>query len=239
MNVMGWTLLSWGDEGWGDELFLGALITVTVAICAYVVGICLGIVLAACKLSNSRVLGLIATGYTTVVRGVPELLVVYLVFFGSSGAIMAIAKGLFGYGGYIEIPLFATGVLCISLSSAAYATEAIRGGVLAIPYGQIDAAKAVGMSGLLRFRRILVPQATRYALPSLANVWLFTLKDTSLLSVIGLSEVMRQAYVAAGSTQQPFTFYISAFLIYLILALGSNRAFMSAEAHADRGVRRA
>lgn len=231
------TLLGWGDRGWGDEMFFGALMTLAVASSAYVFGIVFGTGFAAMKLSRFKTLRLIADIYTTVVRGIPELLIIYLVFFGGGAVLRAIARGVFGYGGFIDLPLFVTGMLCIGFSAGAYSTEVIRGAVLAVPVGQIEAARAIGMSGRLRFWRILVPQVARYALPGLGNVWQLTLKETSLISVIGLVEIMRQAAVGAGSTKEPFTFYITAFFLYLVLTSFSNRGFVRAEAWASRGVR--
>jgi octopine/nopaline transport system permease protein len=111
--------------------------------------------------------------------------------------------------------------------------------VLAVPRGQIEAARACGMSGWLLFRRIMVPQVARYALPGLGNVWQLTLKDTSLISIVGLVEIMRSASIASGSTQKPFVFYLSAAVLYLCLTAGSNRVFGLAELWANRGVRRA
>lgn len=233
------TLLAWGDRGWGDEMVFGAMMTLAVASAAYALGIVLGSGLAAMKLSRYGPVRLLADVYTTVVRGIPELLVIYLVFFGGGAVLRAVAKGLFGYGEFIDLPVFLTGTICIGLSAGAYAAEVIRGGVLAIPVGQIEAARAVGMHRWLRFRRILVPQVARFALPGLGNVWQLTLKETSLISVIGLVEIMRQAAVGAGSTKEPFTFYITAFVLYLGLASISNRGFLRAETWANRGVRTA
>lgn len=231
------TLLSWGDAGWGDELVRGAIMTVVVALCSYFLGIIFGSIFAAAKLSRFWSLRLLGDIYTTVVRGVPELLIIFLVFFGGGSLLRTIAKGLFGYEGYIEPPIFVIGVLCIGVSAGAYATEVIRAAVAAVPPGQIEAAKAVGMGPILLLRRVLIPQAARFALPGLGNVWQFTLKDTSLISVVGLVEIMRTAAMGAGSTKEPFTFYISAFLIFLVLSSASNRGFLKAERWANRGVR--
>ena len=175
--------------------------------------------------------------YTTIVRGIPELLVIYLLFFGGSSAVMSIAK-LFGYNGYIELNAFVIGSIAVGAISGAYSTEVIRGAFLAIPRGQIDAAISVGMNKFLIFVRILIPQILRYALPGLGNVWQLTLKDTALIMVTGLVEIMRQAHVASGSTYAPFTFYVTAALLYLILTTVSNTIFNSAENWANKGVRR-
>ena len=233
------TLFGWGDAGWGDEMVRGTLMTLAVATCAFLLGIVFGTVFASFKLSPYRALRITADAYTTILRGIPELLVIYLVFFGGGKVLRIIATVFFGYDDYIDLPVFVTGMLCIGVSSGAYSTEVIRGAVLAVPRGEIEAARAIGMSKGLRFWRILVPQTARFALPGLGNVWQFTLKDTSLISVIGLVEIMRQAAVGAGSTKEPFTFYLAAFFLYLALTSLSNRGFLRAEAWADRGVRRA
>ncbi len=234
---MDFSLLAFGDDGWGDEMLRGALMTMAVAVCSYLLGVVIGILFASLKLSRFVLLRLVADFYTTVIRGIPELLVIYLVFFGGGTLLRTIAAGIFGYEGYIDPPLFVTGMVCIGLSAGAYNTEVIRGAVLAVPVGQIEAAKAVGMSTAKRFWRILVPQVSRYALPGLGNVWQLTLKETSLISVIGLVEIMRSAAVASGSTKEPFTFYLVAAVLYLGLTSISNRGFLRAEAWASRGVR--
>jgi octopine/nopaline transport system permease protein len=231
------TILSWGASGWGDEFFYATLITISVAICSFSFGIVLAAGAAAMKLSNYKILQSIANAYTTIVRGIPELLVIYLVFYGGNTILMAIAKGAFNYTEYIELPIFVMGVVCIGLSSGAYSTEVIRGAVLAIPVGTIEAAKAIGMKTSTRFRRILVPQIARYALPGLGNVWQLTLKETSLISVIGLAEIVRIAQIGAGSEKQPFTFFFTGLILFLMLASLSDRGYLSIEKWANRGVR--
>lgn len=234
---MDFSLLVFGDDGWGDEMLRGAVMTMAVAVCSYLLGVVIGVFFASLKLSQFLVLRYVADVYTTVIRGIPELLVIYLVFFGGGSLLRSVASGMFGYDGYIDPPLFITGMACIGLSAGAYITEVIRGAVLAVPTGQIEAAKAIGMSASKRFWRILVPQVSRYALPGLGNVWQLTLKETSLISVIGLVEIMRSAAVASGSTKEPFTFYLIAAVLYLGLTSISNRGFLRAEVWASKGVR--
>ena len=231
-------LLVYGDTGWGDEMLRAALVTLMVSLAAMGIGLFISIFGTLSKLSNKIYLRILADFYTTIIRGIPELLVIYLLFFGGSNAIMSLAK-LFGYYGYIELNAFVIGSVAVGAISGAYSTEVMRGAFLAIPKGQIDAAKSVGMNKFLIFIRILVPQVLRYALPGLGNVWQLTLKDTALIMVTGLVEIMRQAHVAAGSTYSPFTFYVTAALLYLILTTASNRVFNSAENWANKGVRRA
>lgn len=231
-------LLILGDKGWGDEMLRAASVTLLLSLTAMSIGLFISIFGTLSKLSDKFYVRVIADVYTTIVRGIPELLVIYLLFFGGSNAVMGMAK-LFGYHGYIELNAFIIGSVAVGAISGAYSTEVMRGAFLAVPRGQIDAAKSVGMSKLVLFRRVLIPQVLRYALPGLGNVWQLTLKDTSLVMVTGLVEIMRQAHVASGSTYSPFTFYVTAALLYLILTTASNRIFYSAENWANKGVRRA
>jgi octopine/nopaline transport system permease protein len=231
-------LLSFGDAGWGDEMLRATAMTVAVSLSSIALGLAIGALGAAAKLSAIAPLRWLAEGYTTIARGVPELLIIYLLFFGGSGAARFLA-GLFGYHGYLELNAFTIGTFAIGAISGAYSTEVVRGAVLAVPVGQIEAAKAIGMPRRLMFRRIMFPQVARFALPGLGNVWQITLKDTALISVTGLVEIMRQAHIATGSTRQPFTFYVVAAVLYLVLTTFSNYGFKQAEDWANRGVRRA
>jgi octopine/nopaline transport system permease protein len=231
-------LLRLGDAGWGDEMLRAAFMTLAVSLASFLLGILIGAAGAGAKLSQSRVLRIVADIYTTVVRGVPELLVIYLLFFGSSVAIMSVVRGLFGYEGYIELNAFTIGTLAVGLISGAYSTEVIRGAFQSVPKGQTEAAVACGMSPWQRFHRILLPLAARYALPGLGNVWQLTLKDTALISVTGLVELMRQAQVAAGATREPFVFFLTAAALYLVFTTVSTWGFQRAETYANRGTRR-
>lgn len=231
-------LLGLGDTGWGDELLRGTAMTIAVAVGAFALGQVVGTLGALAKLSGRRWLAAIADVYTTVVRGIPELLVIYLLFFGSSMAVTNIAR-MFGYGGYLEVNAFLVGVLAVGLISGAYSTEVIRGAIQSVPPGQLEAGRAMGMPRRLLFFRILVPQTLRFALPGLGNVWQLTLKDTSLISVTALAELMRTANLAAGSTRNPFLFYGIAAVLYLVLTSFSTVAFERAERYANRGIRRA
>lgn len=231
-------LLSFGNSGWGDEMLLGAAVTLAVAVCSLGLGLVIGTCAALAKLWGGIVLRGVAEVYTTIGRGVPELLIIYLFFFGSTIAIRNVAQ-VFGYTGYVELSPFLIGSFTVGLISGSYSTEVIRGAIQSIPKGQLEAGRALGMSPMLVFRRILLPQTLRFALPGLGNVWQLTLKDTSLISVMALAELMRTAHVAAGSTRQPFIFYATAGIIYLALTTVSNLAFHRAETWANRGVRRA
>ena len=227
-------LLAFGDTGWGDELFIATLMTVAVSITAIIIGFLFAIVFTPLKLSKNKFFNFIGNSYTTVIRGVPELLVIYLFFFGGSGAIMYVAS-IFGYKDYIEINAFVTGSFAIGIISGAYSTEVFRGAVQSIDIGQSEAAKVLGLSKFTQFYKIIFPQVLRLAIPNLSNVWQITLKDTSLISVTGLVEIMRQSYVAAGSTRDPLFFYSFAAILYLILTFLSMKLIYKLEIKFSRG----
>ena len=207
-------LLAFGDTGWGDELFYATLMTIAVAITAMLIGFLFALIFTPLKLSKNKFLNLIANSYTTVIRGVPELLVIYLLFFGGTGAVMYVAS-IFGYNEYIEINAFITGAFSIGIISGAYSTEVFRGAIQSIDKGQFEAANVLGLNKFGKFFKIILPQTLRLAIPNLSNVWQITLKDTSLISVTGLVEIMRQSYIAAGSTRDPLFFYSFAAVLNL------------------------
>ena len=227
-------LLAFGDTGWGDELFRATLMTIAVSITAMLIGFSFAAIFTPLKLSKFKSLNLIANIYTTVIRGVPELLVIYLFFFGGSGAIMFVAS-MFGYNEYIEINAFVTGSFAIGIISGAYSTEVFRGAIQSIDKGQFEAAKVLGFSKFKQFYKIVLPQMLRLAIPNLSNVWQITLKDTSLISVTGLVEIMRQSYIAAGSTRDPLFFYSFAAVLYLLLTFISMKLINRLEVKYSRG----
>jgi len=247
-------LLAFGKTGWGDELFYATLMTIAVSVTAMLVGFFFALIFTPLKLSKYKTLNLVGNFYTTVIRGVPELLVIYLFFFGGSGAIMYVAS-IFGYFEYIEINAFITGSMAIGIISGAYSTEVFRGAVQSIDKGQLEASKALGLAKPFyeiklrwkkitiinfnfitpHFLKVLAPQILRLAIPNLSNVWQITLKDTSLISVTGLVEIMRQSYIAAGSTRDPLFFYSFAALLYLMLTFFSMKLINKLEAKYSRG----
>jgi octopine/nopaline transport system permease protein len=227
-------LLYFGDNGWGDELFIATLMTVAVSISAMLIGFLFALIFTPLKLSKYKTLNLIGNFYTTVIRGVPELLVIYLFFFGGSGAIMYVAS-IFGYFEYIEINAFITGSFAIGIISGAYSTEVFRGAIQSIDKGQFEASKVLGFNKYIHFFKVIMPQMLRLALPNLSNVWQITLKDTSLISVTGLVEIMRQSYIAAGSTRDPLLFYSFAAVLYLLLTFISMKFLNRLEKNYSRG----
>jgi len=227
-------LLYFGDNGWGDELFIATLMTIAVSITAMLIGFLFALIFTPLKLSKYKILNLIGNFYTTVIRGVPELLVIYLFFFGGSGAVMYVAS-IFGYFEYIEINAFITGSFAIGIISGAYSTEVFRGAIQSIDKGQFEASKVLGFNKYIHFFKVIMPQMLRLALPNLSNVWQITLKDTSLISVTGLVEIMRQSYIAAGSTRDPLLFYSFAAVLYLLLTFISMKFLNRLEKNYSKG----
>ena len=227
-------LLAFGKTGWGDELLYATLMTLAVSITAMIIGFFFALIFTPLKLSKNKFLNLIGNFYTTVIRGVPELLVIYLFFFGGSGAIMFVAS-MFGYNEYIEINAFLTGSFAIGIISGAYSTEVFRGAIQSIEKGQFEASKTLGFKKPIQFFKIIMPQMLRLSIPNLSNVWQITLKDTSLISVTGLVEIMRQSYIAAGSTRDPLFFYSFAAVLYLLLTYLSLKLINRLEVKYSRG----
>ena len=226
--------LIFGDLGWGDELLIAMLMTIAVSICSMGLGVFIAIFTAWAKIGFSKILNFVANFYTTVIRGIPELLVIYLIFFGGSAAVMNIAK-VFGYNGYIELNAFTISVIAIGIISATYSSEVLRAAYLSINKGQVEAAKTLGLSKFQIFIKVLVPQVLRHAIPGLGNVWQVTLKDTSLISVTGLVEIMRQTRIASNVEHSPLTFLITAAFLYLFLTTFSGKLFNYAEKQTNKG----
>ena len=193
-----------------------AWMTLGLALASLVGGMVLALAFSAAELSKKRVLVWPVATLTTLIRGLPELLVVLFIYFGSTQVLFLIT------GEYVEFSPFACGVLALSLLFASYATQTLRAALNAVPSGQRLAALALGLSKRHIFFRIVLPQAWRHALPGLGNQWLVLLKDTALVSLIGVNEMMRQAQMASASTYEPFTWYAAAALIYLAISLVSE-----------------
>lgn len=228
-------LLGFGSTGWGALLLVAAGVTLAVTAVALAIGAVLGTIVAAAKLSGNVVFVTLGSIYTTVFRGVPELLIIYLIYFGGSSAVTAVGQAL-GYDGFLGLPSFLAGALAVGIISGSYQAEVFRGAYLAVAKGELEAASAIGMNRALRLRRIIMPQVLRYALPGLGNVWQLSLKDSALISVTGLAELMRTSQVAAGSTRQYFLFFIVGGALYLVLTSLSDQVFNRAERRANRSM---
>jgi arginine/ornithine transport system permease protein len=219
-------------HGYGPSLLEGTALTVEAALLSLAVAVLLGVAGALAKTSGSPLAHGIAGTYTTIIRGVPDLVLMLLVFFGGQVMVNQLAP-LVGYEDYIEISEFVAGVGTLGFIYGAYMTETFRGAILAVPAGQLEAGQAFGMSRGQVFSRILLPQTIRHALPGFGNNWLVLLKTTALLSVLGLDDALRKASLAAGATREPFTFYVAAAGIYLLLTTVSTLLLGWAERRAN------
>ncbi|HBR42137.1 MAG TPA: amino acid ABC transporter permease [Sulfitobacter pontiacus] len=221
-----------------DQLINGTIMTIKLALTSLTIALIFGLLGAWAKLSSNRASQRLAGAYTTVVRGVPDLVLILLVFFGGQVTLnnLGAATGLWGY---VEVSQFAAGAGTIGVIFGAYFTETFRGAIMAIPRGQIEAGISCGMRKSLIFRHIIWPQMIRFALPGFTNNWLVQLKTTALVSVIGLQDLVYNAFTAGRSTGQLFTFMAAAFVIYLLLTGVSDLLLRAVERHYNRGVARA
>ncbi len=220
-------------QGYEASIFAGALVTIEVAVLSLLLAMILGMLGALAKLSPYKWARAIATLYTTIIRGIPDLVLMMLIFFGGqillNNSLYSINETLNEWftasdpnhewtsylPDYIDVSPFIAGVLTIGFIFGAYMAETFRGAIMAVDRGELEAAKAYGMSSVLSFRRILLPQMIRHALPGFGNNWLVLLKTTALVSIIGLEDMVRMSSLAAGSTKMPFTFYMAVAIIFL------------------------
>lgn len=228
-------LLSVGDCGWGATLLWGFGNSILIAIGAYALGFLIGVTGAFGKLYGGPVAKDIWAVYTTLVRAVPELVLMLILYYAVPAALNEVLIA----AGYerIDLPQFITGVVVLAFVQGAYQTEVLRGAILAVPQGQIEAARAMGMPAGKVARRIIFPQMTANAVPGLGNLWLNATKDTALLAVIGFSELTKATFQASATTKAFFTFYPAAMTLYLLISLVSIFAFGRIEKWARKGQR--
>ncbi|RIK85951.1 MAG: ABC transporter permease [Hyphomicrobiales bacterium] len=226
-------LLAFGPEGWGDELASGLLVTVSLALATLPLGLAVGFAVALAKQSPEKSLRMAADIYTTIFRGLPELLTLFLVFYGAQLAIQR-TVWFFDPDASIEINAFVAGMVALGAVFSSYASEVFLSAFRAIPAGQYEAGHAIGLTRFQTMRLVILPQLVRIALPGLTNLWLILIKDTALVSVIGLSDIIRQAGIAARVTREAFLFFGVACLIYLGLAILSSVAFVFVERWAGK-----
>ncbi|MGR4067011.1 ABC transporter permease [Billgrantia sp. C5P2] len=215
-------------QGYGPRLLEGAGVTLQLAVLSLALAVLLGLLTASAKMSRSWLLHRTATLYTTLIRGVPDLVLMMLLFFGGQMGLNLITDKLydqFGVDWYIDLNAFVAGVITIGFIFGAYMGETFRGAFMAVDEGQVEAAKAYGMGSWLVFRRIRFPLMMRHALPGLSNNWMVLLKTTALVSVIGLTDMVRVAAEASRATHEPFTFLIPVAAIYLLIASVSEWIF--------------
>lgn len=226
-------------KGYGPALLNGSIVTIELAFLSLALALTLGLLGAAAKLSNSRVAVGVATTYTTLIRGVPDLVMMLLFYYGGQVGVNMLSDYVweaYGVDFFFQFDPFISGVITIGLIFGAYMTETFRGAFLAVETGQIEAARAYGFSKWHTFRRIMVPQMLRHALPGIGNNWQVLLKTTALVSIIGLTDMVRVAEEAAKAERMPFHFFIPVAFVYLALTAGSELFIKWLDKRANVGV---
>lgn len=223
--------------GFSEVIFKGAAVTLELALSSVILAVIIGLAGAGAKLSKNRPLAMLFEGYTTLIRGVPDLVLMLLIFYGLQMALNALTDSL-GVAQFDIDPMVA-GIITLGFIYGAYFTETFRGAFMAVPRGHIEAATAFGFTGSQTFRRILFPAMMRYALPGIGNNWQVILKATALVSLLGLEDVVKATQLAGKSTWQPFYFAIVAGIIYLFFTTVSNGVLLWLERRYSVGVKRA
>ncbi|EIK98358.1 histidine ABC transporter permease [Pseudomonas sp. M47T1] len=224
-------------KGFGPILLEGTWMTIKLAVLSLLVSVCLGLLGASCKLSSLKMLRVPAQLYTTLIRGVPDLVLMLLIFYSLQTWLTNLTDAM--DWDYIEIDPFTSGVITLGFIYGAYFTETFRGAILAVPRGQVEAATAYGLKRSQRFRYVVFPQMMRFALPGIGNNWMVMLKATALVSIIGLADLVKAAQDAGKSTYQLFYFLVLAAIIYLLITSASNLVLRWAERRYSAGSREA
>lgn len=227
------TLLSYGPNGWGDEILSGVFITVSLALATLPFGLLLGFFLALGIQSKEPTIQASAKVFTTIFRGLPELLTLFIVYYGGQILINLMFQKVFGL--QIEVNSFVAGMIALAFVFSSFASEVFLSAFKGINQGQYEGAYALGLSRFKTMRLVIVPQLIKLALPGLSNLWLILLKETSLVSVIGLADTMRMTGLAARNTKEPFLFFTLACLIYLALTFISSIGLEKIEKTVNRG----
>ena len=228
------TLLAPGDTGWGDEILAGLWVTISLALATLPFGLLLGFLIALAKTSQDAALRTAAGIYTTVFRGLPELLTLFIVFYGLPLLLNGI-YGLWTDKPALQVNSFLAGMVALGAVFSAYAAEVFQSAFRGIAYGQFEAGKALGLGAVRTMRLVVLPQLLRLALPGLANLWLILLKETALVSAIGLPDLLRQTGVAARVSKEAFLFFGIACLFYLALSIISSFGIHAIERWAKKG----
>lgn len=224
--------------GWWDDFFRGALVILQIFAVSLIMAVAIGLAGAAAKLSGNRFATALANGYTVVFRGTPELLVLLIVYFGSAITLTSIVQSYDPDIKFVDIPPFWAGAFAIALIVGAYATETFRGAFLGVDRGQVEAARALGLSRSQTFLYVRVPQMWRLALPSFGNHMLSLMKDTALISIIGVEEIVFTAQMATSVTGKPFVMYLAVAIIYLCITTLLTLTTLGLEKYANRHLQR-
>ncbi|AHF77256.1 Putative ABC transporter [Sodalis praecaptivus] len=213
-----WGLLNWGDTGYGDELFFGALLTIKVAVLGYLIALGLGIAIALATLNPHGWRWRCWRVYASVFMGVPALLVAFLLYYGGSEIVESVFS-VIGWQIRLNVTPTAAGISALGIVYSAYLAEVIRSAIRSLPQGQFEACAMLLIPRRKMWTHIVFPQSIRLALPSLSNMWIVVLKDTALISLVGIKEVISQAKLAAGNTKEPFMFYCAVSLFFLVFSV--------------------
>ena len=225
-------LLAFGVGGYAESLLKGASITLALALVGLLLATTLGLLGAWAKVAGGPILRTIANVYTVIIRGVPDLVLILLIYYGGQRLVNQIV-GALGFES-IDVSPFLAGLFAIGFIYGAYLTETFRGAWLSVPRGQIDAGKALGLPPMLSFRKILLPQLVRSVLTGYANVWQVLIKSTAVVSVIGLNDLVGLADKIGKSTREPFVFLVVVMLFYLVMTIVSESGFKWLERRGDR-----
>jgi len=231
---MGWFSLLFGDDGWAPLLLKGTVITVLLSLTTVPFGFGGGLVLALLKLSRNRPLRFACDAYTTFFRGIPDLLSLFLVYFGLQALMNVLGRWL-GDDWRIEMNAFVAGVIALSVVVAAYSSEVWVASLKAVPPGQSEAARSLGLHPRQVFLLVVLPQLGRVALPGLGNIWTILVKDTSLISTLAVMDLLRAASEASRATTRPLLFYTSAAAVYLVFSIVSGAGQAYLERRANQG----
>jgi polar amino acid transport system permease protein len=235
-GLINWNLLALDPPGWGGVLLAGLLNSIEIAVGGYSLGLVLGIGGASGKLYGGPIIRDLLEVYTTLVRAVPELVLILLLYYAGTDALNGVL-GFFNVGP-VDISGLVAGIFVIGVVQGAYTTEVLRGAIKSIAPGQIEAAKAYGMPPMMILKRITLPAMLPFALPGLSNLWLIATKDTALLAVVGFNELTLATRQAAGSTKAYLMFFLAAGFLYLMITLVSNFLLGFLERYSRRGIAR-
>jgi polar amino acid transport system permease protein len=228
-SMVSWlSLLGFGDKGWGDELLRGAWLSLEISMSAYIVGLALGLAGALAKLSKRRTAVFVAVAYTTIIRSIPDILIIFLIYYTATDVLRS-AVTFTRLASEFQINGFVAATLSLGIVQGGYSTEVLRGAITAVPRGQAEAAHALGLTRRQTFFLVTLPQMIPLALPGLGNLWLVVLKESSLVSLIGFTELVLAGKMAAGATRDYFLFYCAIAFVFLVMSSLSAMLFHALE----------
>ncbi len=231
--MMPW--LTADNAGYFGQMLAGAVITMKLAVSGYALALALGAAVGLATLSRNRMINAAWSVYASIITGVPSLLVIFLLYYGGSAVLGNLLVAI-GFPGAFDVTPFAAGLAALTIVYAAYIAELVRGAVRNVPRGQFEATAALAIRPLGAWRAVILPQVTRLALPGLVNIWMIVLKDTALVSLAGLNDLVAHARTAAGASKEPFIFFIAGALFYVAFSALTLRCSARLERRFGRGL---